>query len=138
MSRITMSRIMPLAVTILIAATGPAFAAQASGSEPSKQSGTIVSVDGAARTLTLEEMGPWHGPKTALNDCTIVFAPSTRVELITRANHATPEGWRGGYVKSPLSFDQLRPGDFATVALTHQGDRVVATSLDVVRPTSSK
>lgn len=124
-----------LTLAVLVAAGGPALAAQAPNAPASKASGTIVSVDGAKHTLTLAEMGPWHGPQTKPTDHAIALAPAAQVELVTRSTHPAPDGWIGGYVESPLSLDQLRPGDFATVTLAHQGGRLVATSVDVVRPT---
>jgi hypothetical protein len=126
-----MSRVMAMLVLAILVAVGmPALAGH-----PSKESGTVTSIDPAARTITLDEMGPWHGPRTATTRHSIVFTPSTRIELVTRSKRPVAGGWPGGYVDSSLSAADVHPGDFVTVEVTHEHGGPVATSIDVVRGT---
>ena len=84
-----MSRIMAMLVFAILLATGaPILAAQGP-----KESGIVRSIDQATRTITLEEMGPWHGPTTAPTERAIAFTPSTRVELVTRTTQPADGGW---------------------------------------------
>ena len=124
-----MSRVMAMLVLAILVAVGmPALAAHSS-----KESGTVASIDPVARTITLDEMGPWHGPTTATTRHSIVFTPSTRIELVTRSKQPAAGGWPGGYVDSSLSAADVRPGDFVTVEVAHEHGGPVATSIDVVR-----
>lgn len=127
-----MSRIIATLMFVIVIAAGmPSMAA-----DRPRQSGTVASIDPAAHTITLEEIGPWHGPTTPPTRRTIPFSPSTRIELVKRSAQPTAGGWPGEYVESPLSPAEVRPGDFATVELAHENGRLVATTIDVVRPTS--
>lgn len=128
-----MYRIIALLVFAALAAAGrPTLAA-----ESSRESGTVVSVDRTAQTITLEEMGPWHGPTTATTERSIRFTRSTRIELASRAKRPADRGWPGGYVETSLSAADVHAGDFATVELAREDGRAVAIAIDVVRPTSS-
>ena len=126
-----MSRIMAMLVLAILVAVGmPALAAHSS-----KESGTVISIDPTARTITLDEMGPWHGPTTVTTRHAIVFTPSTRIDLVRRSQQPAAGGWPGGYVDSSLSAADVRPGDFVTVEVAHEHGGAVATSIDVVRGT---
>ena len=48
--------------------------------------------------------------------------------------HEMDGGWPGAYVESPLKATDLRAGDFATVSTMHDGTRLVAVSIDLVKP----
>jgi hypothetical protein len=124
-----MPRIMAMLVLAILVAVGtPVLAAKSS-----TESGTVASINRPAHTITLDEMGPWHGPTTPTTRHSIAFTPSTRVELITRTKHPAVGGWPGGYVDSSLGAADVRPGDFVTITLAHENGRAVATSIDVVK-----
>jgi hypothetical protein len=108
---------------------GPAWAA---GAET--HSGDVGAVDLQRHTVTLEEMGPWRGPGTAPTRRSIRFTPETAVTLVQRSATPTPRGWPGGYAESSLAMTAVRPGDFVSVTVTRHDGRVIARSIEVVRP----
>jgi hypothetical protein len=120
---------LPLVVGTLLAAS-PALAA-----ETVQRSGLIVSTNPRDHTLTISEMGPWHGPGTKPARREIHLMPATRVELAARGN--APGGYKGRYVDRPLTATDLRPGDYATVTQRPEGGKLVATKVEVVRPGES-
>lgn len=119
-----------LMLGILLAA-GPTWAGTVA-----KHSGEVVSEDLARHTITLEEMGPWHGPGTKPIRHVVHLTDGTKVELVTRAadGHAP---WPGGFTERPLRISGLRTGDYVTVAAEKAGKQMVAASVEVVRPTST-
>lgn len=117
---------LPLMLGALLAAS-PALAAEAV-----QRSGLIVSTNPKDHTLTLSEMGPWHGPGTKPARREIHLTPATRVELATRRDE--PGGYKGQYVDRPLTTADLRPGDYATVTERPERGKLVPTRVEVVRP----
>ena len=126
MIRTMLPTMLPLMLGALLAAS-PALAAEAV-----RRSGLIVSTNPKGNTLTISEMGPWHGPGTKPARREIQLAPATRVELATRRDE--PGGYQGQYVDRPLTTADLRPGDYATVTERPEGGKPVATKVEVVRP----
>ena len=53
--------------------------------------------------------------------------------LVQRSATPTPRGWPGGYAESSLAMT-ARPGDFVSVTVTRHDGRVIARSIEVVRP----
>ena len=121
-----------LAVASLVNAS--MVTAAGTGSETVRHSGIVTSVDRARGILTLHEMGPWKGPDTKPTQLSIAVQPTTTVDLVQRSAVARDGGWPGAYVESPLKPTDLRAGDFATVSTMHDGTRLVAVSIDLVKP----
>jgi hypothetical protein len=113
------------------------FGASASSAEESDvHSGRLTKISSDAKTITVEEIGPWMGPDTGRVERTFTLTPSTSVSLLRRAEGADAKGWAGGFETSPLVLTELKPGDFATVTTKRADDRVTALSIRVVRPGS--
>jgi hypothetical protein len=125
-----------LVLTLLVVlAAGPAGAVTAGGPPPAaRHSGVVTSIDPARNALTLQELGPWSGPATKPITLSVKLTPRTTIELARRAPTGPAGGWPGGFVASPLNVADVHPGDFATVAVVRRGRQLVATSVDVVRP----
>ncbi len=96
-------------------------------------SGTVLSVDRAAGVLVVEELTASAGPTPTPAQRRFTLAPNATVSLVRRAPD-TPAGWPYGYAATPLSVEDLRPGDFVTVTFVRDGDRRLAQQISVVRP----
>jgi hypothetical protein len=108
-----MSRSLAIGLVMLALAAPPA------GGGGATYSGTVVSVDPAAGTLVLAHMGPWQGgePERSLAQVRVATDGQTRVLVARRATGAAPDGWIGGFVETPASLREIRPGDFVAVEL---------------------
>jgi hypothetical protein len=112
--------------TLLLAA--PALAAVTT-----RHSGSIVSesANHAGVTITIAEMGAWHGPTTRPAHRTFHLTPATKVELVARGNGSGH--YENGFVERPLEARDLRPGDYATVTVEREAGKPVVTMVEVVR-----
>lgn len=119
------SRIVAFTLMSLLATT-PALAA-----ETDAHSGILTAIDPVHRTVTLSELGPWTGPTAARTMRTLAIAPDAKIELVQRSK-TTSGGWPGGFRESPLAVTQLRPGQFATLRVVHQGGQPTVESIEVV------
>lgn len=102
----------------------------------SRHSGTIVGLAAEARTVTLQEMGPWTGGHRGLVKRSIEVTPSTRIKVAARAPALRHGEWAGEFEESSLTRSDLHPGDYATVVTEMRGGHLVARSITVVRPTA--
>jgi len=102
-----------------------------------RYSGTIVAVDLAGSSITLNELGA-AGPGGRNQEIprVIGLAPGTKLLLAVRAADSEDAEWRGGYTESPIAATDLKPGDFATVEAETRDGKLVAISVVVVRPTA--
>lgn len=119
-----------------LAATGVAGADQSTkpaGARDgeARHSGTVVSVDADARRLTMHEMVAWTGPGTGIVERTVTVTPDTSMQIVRRDGDRDRASMPG-FEESPIALRDIRSGDFVTVTLRR--DRVVAVSLEVVRP----
>jgi hypothetical protein len=102
--------------------------------EGTRLSGSVVAIDPRASTLVIEELGPGSpGGTTASRKRTIHLTPDTAVWMLQRQNGPSEGGWMGGFRAQPISLDELRPGDFATVLLDGRDEQQVATAIEVIR-----
>jgi len=102
-----------------------------------RYSGTIVAVDPAGSSITLNELGAGvPGGRNQEIPRVIGLAPGTKLLLTARAADREETGWRGEYTESPIAATDLKPGDFATVEAETQDGKLVAISVVVVRPTA--
>jgi hypothetical protein len=95
--------------------------------------GTVADVTPDGRSMTLEVLGPWHGPGTTPSRHRIAVPPGTPVILFERAE-VGESGWRGGFAEKPLRPADLRPGDYATVKTHREDGRLIAERVEIVRP----
>jgi hypothetical protein len=102
--------------------------------EDLKHSGQLAQIGPDGRMVTLEEMVTWTGPGTGLTERSIAISPATSVRLVRRTDDANPDGWPGGFTAAPLFHSELRVRDWVTVETQREGDRLVAVSIEVVRP----
>jgi len=124
-------------MTLALALAGLVAASTAQAAATGKHSGTIVGVAAKGSTVTLEEMGPWKGPGQAPLRRVIHLTPTTKIVLVTRASGATPDGWLGGFTASRLSMSDVQRADYVTVSAVKRGGRLMAVSVEVVRPGSA-
>lgn len=130
--RRTIIRLAMLAALVLVAPVLPASA------ETMNHSGTIGAVDRGAGTITLDEIGPWRvrGGTTEITRRTIAVIASTEFELAERTPGAGPAGWIGEFVEKEIPSGELKAGDFVTVKVAHEGRRLTALAVTVVRPST--
>lgn len=126
----------PLAALFVLAIL--AVASPAHTSPPVKHSGEIVAEDPVRHTITLDEIGPWSGPGTGEARRTIHLASPAAIDVVKRTKGVAPDGWPRGYVSSSVPASDLHVGDFATVTTVTRGGRLLAVSVDVVRPGSAR
>jgi hypothetical protein len=120
--------IVSLSIVLGLAAAAPLHAAEA------KHTGTVVAVEADRQRIAIEEMGPWVGPKQGVVKHWIALAPQTKVAAISRSDKATKDGWSGDFAAAPLTAAAIKPGDFVTVTTETREGRLVALSVEVLRP----
>jgi hypothetical protein len=111
---------------------GVLMASPAVAAETALHSGAIVGTSTKSGSITIEEMGPWHGPGTRPVQREFHLTPSTVVELAFRKPE--PGGHPGMFIDRPLTASDLRPGDYATVTVEREDGKAVATKIEIVRP----
>lgn len=128
-------RVIRPAVILAAAFVAPVLPASA---ETMNHSGTIGAMDRAAGTMVLEEIGPWRvkGGTTEITRRTIAVTPSAEFKLAERTPGAGPAGWIGGFVEKEIPSGELKAGDFVTVKVAHEGRRLTALAVTVVRPST--
>jgi hypothetical protein len=100
-----------------------------------RYSGTIVAIDPGGRSITLNELGVGlPGGRNQEIPHLIELGPATKFLLASRVEDSEDTEWRGGYVESPITVKDLRPGDYATVEVEAQDGKLRAASVVVVRP----
>jgi hypothetical protein len=120
-------------LTLVVAALWLSPTAQAA--EGAKHTGIVVAVEADQRGITLEEIGPWTGSRQGQVRRTIALTPETTVLVVTRAGQAAAGGWPGGFSEAPLTRSDLKPGDYVTVTTESRGGKLIARSMEVLRPT---
>jgi hypothetical protein len=90
-----------------------------------RHSGTVVAVDHRAGTITIEELIASNGETPRAVHRTVTVAPEARLGLMT----PTPDG----YKSVTMSFADLRPGDFVTIVITPDTQRLPGNTIDVIR-----
>jgi len=113
---------------VVLSLAGSAWAQAAT-----RHSGTVVAVDRAAGTITIEVMGPWRVKEgqTVTTRVTVKPDESTAWTRARRAAGAGPSGWYGEVIEVPQDVWALKPGEYATVELQRAGDRQVTTRVTV-------
>ena len=109
---------------LLLVPSGWAFAAE-------KHSGAVVAAD--ETQITIEEMGPWHGPNTQPIRRTFKWNDSTRVVLAERTLEGADE-WPWAFSDESARPSDLHVGDFVTVTTEPRSAGTVAIEVLVVWP----
>jgi len=99
-----------------------------------KHVGVVVSVD--QTHITIDEMGPWHGPSTQPMRHVFGLADTTKVALAERTRDGS-DGWPWGFSEQSLRRSDLRAGDFVTVTTERRDTGGVAVTVLAVRPGSN-
>ncbi len=103
-----------------------------------RHSGAVVSIDRAAGTLVMTELTASRSEAPVMVKRTIKLTPDSQIMLLQRSQEdATTSGWPGGFVASPVTADDLRPGDFITVMGRGSSGRMEASALELVHAESS-
>jgi hypothetical protein len=121
--------IVALALLLAGLAAGVSLAAS-----EARHTGTVVAVEPDRRRIAVEEMGPWVGPKQGVVKHWIALVPETKVAAISRSDRPGKNGWAGGFAAAPLTAEAIKPGDFVTVTTETRDGRLVARSVEVLRP----
>ncbi len=110
------------------------LAAQSGWAAESRFSGTILAIDASGKSITLEELGagPRGKHKNEIIAHPIALTSATKIMLVTRDDQTTD--WPGGFKEAPITPNDLKKGDYATVRAEAKNGRLVATSVLVVRP----
>lgn len=97
-------------------------------------SGAVVSIDPAARSLVVAEVGPWQleNGKTVVTTRRMELTPDTVYERVDRSDRA-PSGFAGDFVTSPISGADVAAGDHVTVECERRGARLIAARVTVVK-----
>ena len=101
--------------------------------EEVRHSGIITDLAAKDTSFTFEEIVTWTGPGTGRVKRSVALTPQTSVQLVTRDEEPSRTAMPG-YKETPLRPSDLRPGEFVTVTTAPRQDRVVAVSVEVVRP----
>lgn len=96
-----------------------------------KHSGVVVAADEAK--ITIDEMGPWHGPGTRPTRRTFQRTESTRIALAERTREGAG-GWPWAFNDQPAQVTDPHAGDFVTVTIEPRGAGQVVTEVLVVWP----
>jgi hypothetical protein len=124
--RLAMSWLLSLG---LIAATGVGQAAMAATS----YSGVVLSIDQAAGRIVVGDMGPvLKNGQSEIARRRILVMPSATVVRVKRAAGVAPSGWIGDYVEDKLAATDIKPGDWVTVSVESDKQRLTATKVTVV------
>src|SRR6266568_9484917 len=83
-----------------------------------KHSGIVVAAD--ETKITIDEMGPWHGPATQPTRRTFQRIGGTRVVLAERTMDGA-NGYPWAFNDQPASVSDPHPGDFVTVTIEPRG-----------------
>lgn len=114
---------------VLLSLAAPGLAQAAA----TRHSGTVVAVDRAAGTITIEAIGPWRvkDGRTVTTRFTVKPDGSTAWTRARRAAGADPSGWDGEFIEIPQDAWGIKPGDYATVEIQRVGKRRVAVQVTV-------
>ena len=113
----------------LIAAAGAGHAAVAATS----YSGVVLSVDQGAGRIVVGDMGPvLKNGKSEIARRSIQVMPSATVVRVRRAAAAAPSGWVGDFVEDKLAATDIKPGDWVTVSVESDTQRLTAVKITVV------
>ena len=96
-----------------------------------KHSGTVVATDDTK--ITIDEMGPWHGPATQPLRRTFQRTGGTKVVQAERTMDGA-NGYTWAFKDQPASMSDPHPGDYVTVTTEPRGAGQVATEVLVVWP----
>ena len=119
-----------LALGLLLTAS-PGWAATTA-----KHSGVLVAVDPTQQSITIEEMGPWYGPRTSPVRRVFRLASATKIAVAERTEDGDL-GWPWAFTERSLEPSALRAGDHVTV-ITEQEGRADVVRVDVVRPAGTE
>jgi hypothetical protein len=86
-------------------------------------SGTVKSIDAAAKTVTLESTA-----KGKTRQVVVHLKPGAKIVKFVRAT----EPGKTGFVEQPLALTDLKPGWVVSVETKHEGDKEVAELVRVV------
>lgn len=112
-----------LLTLLAIAGAAGVAAWSAATADEAPISGTVKTVDAAAKTLTLQTVA-----KGKTRDVTIVLKPESKIVKFVRP---TDPG-KTGFVEQALSLSDLKPGWILSVTTRHEGDKEVADIVKVV------
>ncbi len=112
-----------LLTLLAIAGAAGVVAWSAATADEAPISGTVKTVDAAAKTLTLQTVA-----KGKTRDVTIVLKPESKIVKFVRP---TDPG-KTGFVEQALSLSDLKPGWILSVTTRHEGDKEVADIVKVV------
>ena len=103
--------------------TGMLLLATVVAADEAPISGTVKSIDAAAKTVTLESTA-----KGKTRQVVVHLKPGAKIVKFVRA----AEPGKTGFVEQPLALTDLKPGWVVSVETKHEGDREVAELLKVV------
>jgi hypothetical protein len=124
-----------LRILLTLALAGVWMPPLAQATEGARHTGIVVAVQADHRGITLEEIGPWTGPKHGQLRRSIAVTPQTTLLVVTRAEQAAGGGWPGGFSAAPIAPSDIEPGDYVTITTESRNGELIARSLEVLRPT---
>ena len=101
--------------------------------ETTNISGTIVALNKEAGTIVVGEVGPWRVKEgaTEITPRTVAVTAGTEFKQVRRAEGAGPTGWVGEFVEVAIGRWELKKGDFVTVQVRHEEQRLTALKVAV-------
>ena len=112
-----------LLTLLAIAGAAGVVAWSAATADEAPISGTVKTVDAAAKTLTLQTVA-----KGKTRDVMIVLKPESKIVKFVRS----PEPGKIGFVEQALALSDLKPGWILSVTTRHEGDKEIADVVKVV------
>jgi len=127
-----MSRMKILAAVIVLGALGIGTVPAAAQGE--RHSGTVVSVDAAARSIVVKELVQEGRPRQL-----VVRVPSGAPVVVSdRIPDAEVTRFEAVFVERPIDLGDVRPGDFIVIEGKARGDAAAAGKVIVtLRPTGA-
>ena len=96
-------------------------------------SGIVLSVDQAAGRIVVGDMGPMlKNGKSEIARRSVQTTPSTTFVRVKRGAGAVPSGWIGDYTETNLAAPDVKPGEWVTVVVEREKQRLTALKVTVV------
>jgi hypothetical protein len=122
-----------IAPSLILLLLSPAASGGALAAATARHAGVVVSVDKAAGTIVVGDMGPkLPSGESKMKQYTLHVTPSTELLRVKRTDGVAPSGWLGDYVETRLSALDVKPGDWVTTTAEAGKQGLTATRVMVV------
>lgn len=96
-------------------------------------SGHVVGKDPGGVAILVEELAGARGNMPLVMQRALMVGADARVVVVERVRDPG-SGWSGDYRETPVTRQDVKPGDFVTVSATRRGGMLHAVSIAIMRP----